>query len=113
MTLVAFSVSVSSQKSKQNASLLCEQFYFWTFCRLLFHGYFLTNEDVNSYWRFFVFFPSFQSVQLDLEMRGERLAALSKELEEMTADGRADADLAGLRRAKNELEMKVKDQVKL
>jgi hypothetical protein len=48
---------------------------------------------------------------LDLEMRGERLAALTKELEEMTADGRADADIAGLRRAKNELEMKVKDQV--
>ena len=50
-------------------------------------------------------------MQLDLEMRGERLAALTKELEEMTTDGRSDADLAALRRAKNDLEMKVKDQV--
>ena len=44
-------------------------------------------------------------------MRGERLAALSKELEEMTNDGRSDADMAALRRSKNELELKVKDQV--
>lgn len=54
---------------------------------------------------------SLQSVQLDLEMRGERLAALTKELEEMSTDGRSDADLAALRRAKSDLEMKVKDQV--
>lgn len=52
-----------------------------------------------------------QSVQLDLEMRGERLAALTKELDEMTTEGRTDADLAAIRRAKHELEMKVKDQV--
>lgn len=51
-------------------------------------------------------------MQLDLEMRGERLAALTKELEEMSTDGRSDADLAALRRAKNDLEMKVKDQVR-
>lgn len=55
---------------------------------------------------------SLQSVQLDLEMRGERLAALTKELDEMTTDGRSDADMAALRRAKNDLEMKVKDQVR-
>ncbi len=52
-----------------------------------------------------------QSVQLDLEMRGERLAALTKELDEMTTEGRSDADMTALRRAKHELEMKVKDQV--
>ncbi|KAI9561532.1 hypothetical protein GHT06_012491 [Daphnia sinensis] len=46
------------------------------------------------------------SVQLDLEMRGERLAALTKELDEMTTEGRSDADMAALRRAKHELEMK-------
>ncbi|XP_046442459.1 unconventional myosin-XVIIIa-like isoform X2 [Daphnia pulex] len=51
-----------------------------------------------------------QSVQLDLEMRGERLAALTKELDEMTTEGRSDADMTALRRAKHELEMKVKDQ---
>lgn len=51
-----------------------------------------------------------QSVQLDLEMRGERLAALTKELDEMTTEGRSDADMAAIRRAKHELEMKVKDQ---
>ena len=45
-------------------------------------------------------------------MRGDRLAALTKEIEEMTADGRSDVDLAALRRAKNELELKVKDQVR-
>ena len=52
-----------------------------------------------------------QGVQLDLDVRSERLASLTKELEEMTADGRADADMAALRRSKNELELKVKDQV--
>lgn len=55
----------------------------------------------------------FQSVQLDLEMRGERLASLTKELEEMATDGRSDADLTALRRAKHDLELKVKDQVSL
>jgi uncharacterized protein VirK/YbjX len=54
-----------------------------------------------------------QSVQLDLEMRGERLAALTKELDEMTTEGRSDADMTALRRAKHELEMKVKDQVSI
>ena len=53
-----------------------------------------------------------QSVQLDLEMRGERLAALTKELDEMSTEGRSDADMAAIRRAKHELEMKVKDQVR-
>ena len=51
-----------------------------------------------------------QSVQLDLDMRGERLASLTKEIEELTSDGRSDIDLAALRRSKNELELKVKDQ---
>ena len=44
-------------------------------------------------------------------MRGERLAALTKELDEMTTEGRSDADMAALRRSKHELEIKVKDQV--
>ena len=39
------------------------------------------------------------------------MAALTKELDEMATDGRSDADVAALRRAKNDLEMKVKDQV--
>jgi predicted ATP-binding protein involved in virulence len=46
-------------------------------------------------------------------MRGERLAALTKELDEMTTEGRSDADMAAIRRAKHELEMKVKDQVRI
>jgi hypothetical protein len=50
-----------------------------------------------------------QGVQLDLDVRSERLASLTKELKEMTADGRADADMAALRCSKNELELKVKD----
>jgi len=50
-----------------------------------------------------------QGVQLDLDVRSERLASLTKELEEMTADGRADAVMAALRCSKNELELKVKD----
>ena len=48
---------------------------------------------------------------MDLDVRSERLASLTKELEEMTADGRADADMAALRRSKHELELNVKDQV--
>lgn len=51
-----------------------------------------------------------QSVQLDLDMRGERLASLTKEIDELTSDGRSDVDVAALRRSKNELELKVKDQ---
>ena len=46
-------------------------------------------------------------------MRGERLASLTKELEEMATDGRSDADLTALRRAKHDLELKAKDQVSL
>ena len=57
-----------------------------------------------------LFIVLIQSVQLDLDMRGERLASLTKELDELTSDGRSDIDLAALRRSKNELELKVKDQ---
>ena len=39
------------------------------------------------------------------------MVALTKELEEMNTEGRTDADLTAARRARNELEMKVKDQV--
>jgi myosin-18 len=45
-----------------------------------------------------------QDVQLDLDVRSERLASLTKELEEMT-------DVQMQTRIKNELELKVKDQV--
>jgi myosin XVIII len=70
-------------------------------------------DSLNIHYISFAFLSPLQSVQLDLEMRGERLAALTKELDEMTTEGRSDADTTALRRAKHELEMKVKDQVRI
>jgi hypothetical protein len=75
----------------------------------LLYSFDLTLDNRRDVYVSFLFF--FQGVQLDLDVRSERLASLTKELEEMTADGRADADMATLRRSKNELELKVKDQV--
>ncbi|KAK2710416.1 hypothetical protein QYM36_011813, partial [Artemia franciscana] len=51
-----------------------------------------------------------QSVQLELEMRGERLSALQREVESLSADEKSDPEVASLRRSKLELENKVKDQ---
>ena len=76
----------------------------------LLYSFDLTLDNRRDVYVSFLFF-FLQGVQLDLDVRSERLASLTKELEEMTADGRADADMAALRRSKNELELKVKDQV--
>ena len=55
-----------------------------------------------------------QAMKLDLEYKDEKLSALSKEVEELTVGGGAtDEAVAALKRSKNELEMRLKDQVSL
>ena len=52
-------------------------------------------------------------MKLDLEYKDEKLSALSKEVEELTVGGGAtDEEVAALKRNRNDLEMRLKDQVR-
>ncbi|KRG01666.1 uncharacterized protein Dmoj_GI10098, isoform H [Drosophila mojavensis] len=48
--------------------------------------------------------------RLDLELKEEKLASLQRELEEMTFGGGTEEEFAQLRRSKNEMERRVKEQ---
>ena len=57
-------------------------------------------------------FVIFQALKLDLDYRGEKISALSKELEELQLGGGAsEEELNSVKRQKNDLEMRLKDQV--
>ena len=51
-------------------------------------------------------------MKLDLDFKDEKIGALNKELEELQAGGGAsEEEVSSLRRQKNDLEMRLKDQV--
>ena len=54
----------------------------------------------------------FQALKLDLDYKGEKISSLSKELEELQIGGGAsEEELNAVKRQKNDLEMRLKDQV--
>lgn len=51
-----------------------------------------------------------QSVKLELEMKDEKLQALTRELDDLTFGNKGDEEIMHLKRAKHELELKIKEQ---
>merc|ERR1712045_1110057 len=52
-----------------------------------------------------------EAMKLDLDFKDEKIGALNKELEELQAGGGAsEEEVSSLRRQKNDLEMRLKDQ---
>ena len=51
-----------------------------------------------------------QDARLEIELKEERLHTLSQELEELTFSGKTEEEVAQLKKAKHELEKKLKDQ---
>lgn len=52
-----------------------------------------------------------QTLKLELELRDERVSALTRQLDELSLAGQGDQELTQLRKSKHDLEAKVKDQV--
>ena len=52
-------------------------------------------------------------MKLDLEYKDEKISALSKELEELHAGGATDEEVAQLKKQKNDLELRLRDQVRI
>ncbi|XP_046385323.1 unconventional myosin-XVIIIa isoform X7 [Ischnura elegans] len=53
---------------------------------------------------------SMSAMKLELELKDEKLTALTRELDELTFGGKTEEEVANLKKAKHELELKVKDQ---
>lgn len=53
-----------------------------------------------------------QTLKLELELKEEKVASLSRELADLSFTGRAEEEVAALKKAKHDLEMRVKDQVR-
>ncbi|XP_071448574.1 unconventional myosin-XVIIIa isoform X3 [Hetaerina americana] len=53
---------------------------------------------------------SMSAMKLELELKEEKLTALTRELDELTFGGKTEEEVANLKKAKHELELKVKDQ---
>ena len=53
---------------------------------------------------------SFQAMKLDLEYKDERISSLGKEISEFQAGGATDEEVAAMKRQKNDLELRLKDQ---
>ena len=51
-------------------------------------------------------------MKLDLEYKDDKISSLNKELDEIHAGGATDEEVAGLKRQKHDLEMRLKDQVR-
>ncbi|GAB6030070.1 Myosin XVIIIA, variant 2 [Chamberlinius hualienensis] len=51
-----------------------------------------------------------ESVKLEMEMKNDKLAALTKELDDLTFGSKGDEEIAQLKRAKHEMELKLKEQ---
>lgn len=52
-----------------------------------------------------------QGVKLELELKEEKLSALTRELDELTFGGKTEEEVAQLKKAKHEMEKKLKEQV--
>lgn len=57
-----------------------------------------------------IHFYKLQDARLEIELKEERLRTLSQELEELTFGGKTEEEVAQLKKAKHELEKRVKDQ---
>ncbi|CAG2062212.1 unnamed protein product [Timema podura] len=55
---------------------------------------------------------SLSSLELELDLKEEKVNTLSQQLEELTFGGKTEAEVAQLKKAKHELEKKVKEQVR-
>jgi myosin XVIII len=53
----------------------------------------------------------FQDTRLELELKEEKVAALNRELEELTFDGSTEEEIAQLKRSKLDFEKRCKDQL--
>lgn len=53
-----------------------------------------------------------QTLKLELELKEEKVTSLSRELADLSFTGRAEEEVAALKKAKHDLEMRVKDQVR-
>lgn len=51
-------------------------------------------------------------MKLDLDYKDEKISALSKELEDLHSGGTTDEEVSSLKRQKNDLEKRLKDQVR-
>jgi hypothetical protein len=61
----------------------------------------------------FLFFL-FQAMKLDLDYKDEKLSALNKEIDELQVGGGATGEeVSALKRQRHELELKLKDQVRM
>lgn len=61
---------------------------------------------------FTLFILWLQTLKLELELKEEKVASLSRELADLSFTGRAEEEVAALKKAKHDLEMRVKDQVR-
>ena len=52
-------------------------------------------------------------MKLDLEYKDEKISALQKEMEELTTGGATDEEVSALKRQKHDLDLRLKDQVRL
>ncbi|KAK3877190.1 hypothetical protein Pcinc_018077 [Petrolisthes cinctipes] len=61
------------------------------------------NVAVRRFWQQ-------QTLKLELELKEEKVASLSRELADLSFTGRAEEEVAALKKAKHDLDMRVKDQ---
>lgn len=52
-----------------------------------------------------------QAVRLELELKEEKVASLSQELDELTFGGKTEEEVAHLKKSKHEMDKKLKEQV--
>ncbi|KAB7507172.1 hypothetical protein Anas_01118, partial [Armadillidium nasatum] len=62
------------------------------------------NEDLSIYFEN-------ETLKLELEMKDDKIAVLTRELSDMSFTGKAEEEVAVLKKAKHDLELKVKDQL--
>ncbi|KAG7159632.1 hypothetical protein Hamer_G004307, partial [Homarus americanus] len=61
------------------------------------------NAAVRRFWQQ-------QTLKLELELKEEKIASLSRELEDLSFTGKVEEEVATLKKAKHDLELRVKDQ---
>jgi myosin-18 len=52
-----------------------------------------------------------QAVRLELELKEEKVASLTRELDELTFGGKTEEEVAHLKKTKHEMDKKLKEQV--
>ncbi|XP_069953544.1 unconventional myosin-XVIIIa-like isoform X2 [Cherax quadricarinatus] len=63
----------------------------------------LSNTSVRKFWQQ-------QTLKLELELKEEKISALSRELEDLSFTGKTEEEVAVLKKAKHDLELRLKDQ---